>query len=416
MTSSIHFYKEKANSQKKTFGIGKDLEILIYPDLKEIEAQDWHSVLQTNQLFLQFSYLQTLLESPPKNMKFYFCVAYLRKKAVWVACFQSYEFASDSIHYQIKQEKSEHLVENVLQNMGNLLVNLMKKKKFTVLICGQAFVSGNYGFGFSQEISETLALKILHQTALEIAKTQKIHAILAKDFDENQKQGFGLKKENYHAFRVDPNMVLNLDKNWITFEHYLAAMSNKYRTKAKRVYKKSADLDCRELNYQEIVEFEAQIYDLYEQVHARADFKLGTLNPSYFRLLKKNMPNEFFVRGYFLNGKLLSFASYFLKKDFLEAHFVGFENETNHEYLLYPRILYDFVKLGIAANTEKIYFGRTALEIKSTVGAVAQDLVCYVKLPSCMLHKFIKPIFSHLKATEWAAHSPFKNDFENSIS
>ena len=52
-----------------------------------------------------------------------------------------------------------------------------------------------------------------------------------------------------------------------------------------------------------------------------------------------------------------------------DAHFIGIDYSKNKEFAIYPRILNDYVRLGIETKSNQINLGRTASEIKSTLGA-----------------------------------------------
>jgi hypothetical protein len=82
---------------------------------------------------------------------------------------------------------------------------------------------------------------------------------------------------------------------------------------------------------------------------------------------------EFSLYGYFLNDRLVGFRSSLNATDRLIAHYVGFESGVNAEHKLYQRMLYDYVAEGIEKKLPAIHLGRTALEIKSTVGAERED-------------------------------------------
>ena len=65
---------------------------------------------------------------------------------------------------------------------------------------------------------------------------KQIDAFLLKDFsNESLFITDKLKEYRYHTFSVEPNMVLTLDKSWLTFDDYLASMKTKFRVKARRM-------------------------------------------------------------------------------------------------------------------------------------------------------------------------------------
>ena len=68
---------------------------------------------------------------------------------------------------------------------------------------------------------------------------EHISLILVKDLDNSRKNGLHPNLGNdYKEFSIQPKMILHLREDWTTFEDYLAAMTSKYRVRAKRAFKK----------------------------------------------------------------------------------------------------------------------------------------------------------------------------------
>jgi hypothetical protein len=114
------------------------------------------------------------------------------------------------------------------------------------------------------------------------------------------------------------------------------------------------------------------------------------------------------LKGYFLKGKLVGFQSGFEYNDSLDAHFVGIDYGINQEYSIYSRMLYDYVEEGIRRKVQRISFGRTAMEIKSTVGAFPVDLKCYIKHRSNTPNRLLKVLFHYVKPSEYDQRIPYK--------
>ena len=58
----------------------------------------------------------------------------------------------------------------------------------------------------------------------------------------------------------------------------------------------------------------------------------------------------------------------------------------------------------------QVYLGRTAAEMKSTVGAVAHDLVCYIRHRNGLSNQVIRPFIDYLKPSDWTPRNPFKEE------
>lgn len=80
----------------------------------------------------------------------------------------------------------------------------------------------------------------------------------------------------------------------------------------------------------------------------------------------------------------------------------------NKEYELYQNILYDYINETITNNLPQLILGRTAAEIKSTVGAQAYQLTCYIRHINPLSNHLIKPFIDSIKTIDWIPRSPFK--------
>ncbi|MBK7853745.1 MAG: hypothetical protein IPJ79_01465 [Bacteroidetes bacterium] len=61
-------------------------------------------------------------------------------------------------------------------------------------------------------------------------------------------------------------------------------------------------------------------------------------------------------------------------------------------------------------KSSRLFFGRTALEIKTTVGAKPYPLYTYFRLNNSLLNSMIKPLISRSKTEEWTPRDPFKKE------
>lgn len=207
-----------------------------------------------------------------------------------------------------------------------------------------------------------------------------------------------------------------VDIEWKTFDEYLNAMSKKYRNRAKSVVKKGISIERKIFSSEDIKTNGKQIMQLYENVCRKAKFRLSVLTLNYFVEMKKVLGSQFNFVAYYYDNKLIGFKSSFLLKDKVEAHFIGLDYEVNKDVDLYQNILYDYVKEAIAGQAKHLYLGRTASEIKSTVGAKAYELNCFIRHRNPLSNRIIKPFIDFLKPTDWIPRNPFKEETEEIIN
>ena len=103
-----------------------------------------------------------------------------------------------------------------------------------------------------KEVLETLISGV--QSIINSNKYLKrwVDIILLKDFVSTSLHITNrLKKYNYSAIQVDPNMVLSLSPTWESFDDYISAFKSKFRVKAKKAYKTSSELVEKDFDYSE---------------------------------------------------------------------------------------------------------------------------------------------------------------------
>jgi hypothetical protein len=72
--------------------------------------------------------------------------------------------------------------------------------------------------------------------------------------------------------------------------------------------------------------------------------------------------------------------------------------------------LYDIINCGISQGFERIILGRTALEIKSSIGAIPVQLNGFMRHSYTLIHQNLSRIFPFLEPkTNWIQRHPFKD-------
>jgi len=390
---------------------------LRYSFYRSVEAagQDWDAAAPAQDIFLQRKYLSILEANPPQGMRFGYLVFYKGDAPVGVALCQIKYFKGDDNISDLDVQSKDPCFFNGLARWFKRWV--AGKAAGDILICGNMLLTGEHGYYFDyQKIKPLAAVEILEKALNDVVEIMgregvKMPVILVKDIaPEHHEQGQDLVKKGFVEFDIQPNMVLHL--NFPDFDGYLNAMSTKYRTRAKRAFKKlDGGVEKRELTLVEIQRELPRIYELYREVAKNAGFNMVDLNEHYLLALKRDLPECFKMFAYYEQGKMLAFYTVIQNGDELEAHFLGYDKAHNHDRQLYLNILYDIIRYGLDCKCRDIVFARTALEIKSSVGALAHDLYCYLRHQNSIANRFTGTILDYLKPVEeWQPRHPFKEE------
>lgn len=379
----------------------KDFKFLIYSTTKTL-PKEWDTVARANYL-LQSNYLSILETSAPSNMMCYY-----------VGVFENEQLIATLL--------TQYIDLNALQSFGER-DSFFKKtirnfifKNFAshALFVGNNMITGSNSYCFSKIVTNEELSYILKQTAIEVTSFLKnegikIHIVSFKDFYEPI--ALALKEHDFktiYEFNAQPNMVFQFDKNWTSKNDYIVALTKKYRDQYKRSHKKASELDFQELNLQQVISLEARLHELYMHVANHAPFNTFYLTENHFSALKRECTDHFKIFGYFLDEKLVGFFTVLMNDRVLETYFLGYDEAIQKEKMMYLNMLYTIIEIGIEKKVSKIIFGRTALEIKSSVGAQPVKMSGFIYHTNSFLNRFMAPIFKRMEPeVVWQQRHPF---------
>lgn len=379
----------------------------IVSNINHFSAEEWDAQTANHQSFLRHNYLKAIANHQSQNEYFY--VLFSNELGpVGCAAFQIV-LVKDGMRFP------------PAQNFGDRLLNSVKSyfntQTFKMLVCGNALVTGDYGFHFDYSVPKKVQIASLVKTINTINAQTKVDMAMLKDFkvaqgapeEEDLKAVFG--NLGYNHLRAQPNMFLPIRPHWENFDTYLADMTSKARTRVKKNLKKGKSIFRKDLTLAEVEAENETIYNYYRKVADRVEFNLLTAGADYFIQCKQEMGDNFRVLGYYLEDRLVGFITLVLSPTEIESHFIGFDESLNHEHALYPNILLDQIRFAIEeSNVQKISFGRTALEIKSSFGAEPQELISVGWAKNPLYHRFIPRMFANLAdSIEWTQRKPFKD-------
>lgn len=379
-----------------------------FSSVEDIPDAIWQQLNCIDNLYLNPKYLSAIAKNHPQIEFAYLVLVDEDEKAIAFTTIQIIDFYLDSV-----QNELQSMVERI-KCIGRKIGLVSEKKPFRILTSGNTFVSGEHGIFIKdnqnkQQLIKEFAKAIIHFVNSDKKRQKTINVFMLKDF---VKESLHITNElhdlRYYSFNVDPNMVMEIDVDWQSFDDYLASMKTKFRVKAKKAMELSQPLEVVEVSVENFDKYLPRMTELYKSVSSSAGFNLGEFNLPTYKTLKENLGDDYIVKAYFLKDKMVGFLSAMVNKNSLDAHFVGIDYKFNRKYAVYQRMLYDYINIAIATQRSLINFGRTASEIKSSVGAVPQDLTIYLRHKQSIPNAIIKPFLSRIQPTPFRQSSPFK--------
>lgn len=366
--------------------------------------KEWDTFAPSH-VFLSIPFLHVLETSSPNNMHCYFVGVFnTQNQLVGKVLVQHIDISNTEL-FQSKSvwiNKLKHFAARFLARH--------------ILLVGNNLLTGEHAFSFnSTAVSQTqfsVLLERVHHCMLDYFKKKniKIRLSMIKDIHEKNKSGFVQTSfKNYAWTKFQPTMIFNSHSTWHDFSDYTKALNTKYRTQLNRARKKSSQIEKKALTEDDIAYHTQTIDNLYLQVQQQAKFNTFVLPPNHFFTLKKQLQDELYVYGYFLANELVGFYTIIKNKEELQTYFLGYNNNLQKDSLLYLNMLYDMIEFCIAQKGKTLHFGRTAMEIKSSVGAIPTELFVLVKHHNMFVNAALRyglKIFT--PKINWKNRQPFK--------
>lgn len=377
------------------------LETVIYEN-PQVLPEYWDSLAGSN-IFLKQSYLRACYESKPKNMRCFFIVIGTEDKPLSIAVAQFLD-----LNQLETFGERQRCMKTVARNF------IFKKFSSHVLFIGNNMLSGQHAFATCKETNSTDVLTALQLSATQIKERLRIegislHLTVFKDFDAAFLQQNNPNFPNFFKFTTQPNMVFEQLNNFANETDYVGAFAKKYRDQYKRSRKRLQPITSRFLTETDLADYQKTTADLYFNVAKNSAFNTFLLPENHFLALKKQLQEDFIVKGYFEAERLVGFSTIIRNGSTADTYFLGYDAEIQKHHMLYLNMLYDMILTSISLKFEKIVFGRTAMEIKSSAGAVPQELFGFMKHHNYLLNKILPYFFKQLEPKViWQQRHPFK--------
>ncbi|MES2544891.1 MAG: GNAT family N-acetyltransferase [Bacteroidota bacterium] len=374
----------------------------IYTSVSEL-PENWNETTGNN-IFLSKEYLRILEDSAPENMQCHF-----------IGLFNNHGLSGIALSQFLNLSDVSSFGERDNCFKTKIRTFVFKNFSSNVLFIGNNMLTGQNAYNFNENLPISQGLLLLNKVNTELKnklekKGTRVHLTVFKDFSASQIVHFRIPEFNsFFEFTTQPNMVFDIRETWHSFDDYIADLTKKYRDQYKRARKKGEGIVKRKMSLDEIVINNDRIHELYMDVAKNAPFNTFYLPEKHFEALKKSLKDHFLFYGYFVDEKLIGFNTLIKNGDAIDTYFLGYDENHQREKMLYLNMLYDMVGYSINKKYRHLIFARTALEIKSSVGAKPVQMFGIIKHSNSFLNFFISKIFKYLEPEMiWQERNPFK--------
>lgn len=314
-------------------------------------------------------------------------------------------------HFQVLSITKKHLSTDKMhplqQQAWRLFTTVAAPR---LLVGGHLFRHDICSFYRAEGVAPFDAFRMYQAAIKKAARHACAHAVLVKDIDASIVPYIQHYAPKYLLLRNDISMEMALPKTWESMADYEKSLKHKYAQRFRKVRHSWQQLSVRELSAEEVVQHKSILYDLYRQVSARQQVRLGMLSEDFLPELKANNP-DLHVWLATHEGNPVAFFSAWTNNGVFDMFYIGFDYAKNDALQLYFNILFFAVEQAILMRKEKLILGRTALEAKARLGCKPRYLSTYLYIRNPLLRQIINRLQTNINSMEgeWENRHPFKN-------
>ncbi|GGX35364.1 GNAT family N-acetyltransferase [Undibacterium squillarum] len=286
-----------------------------------------------------------------------------------------------------------------------------------ILVCGNMLTFGQHGLAFAEHADSEQAWHGVAEVLYRVRRAEKLsgstHFMMIKDLHAPWHESAAtLRHLSYRMLETEPNMVLEFDPAWKSWEDYLTSLHAKYRSNVKNgILKPLHEAECQLVSLTDLSHDAERIHALYKMVQINADFRPFELDAGYFPALQAVAGSRLRISGLRRHDELLGFIITLKDGDTAIAWHIGFDRQAAEQGLpLYLRLLHAAIADALALGCQRISFGRTALEPKAALGAKPQAFSVLLRHRQPILNKMIKHLLLGMEHDEAPERNPFKKN------
>jgi predicted N-acyltransferase len=375
------------------------MQVSIFDSIDAVPEPDWLRFVPSSNPLLQPSYLRLLEDTQRGEMEFIYALVHDNNLLIGVCYFQVVRFKGTNLLPYFPAEADSGLWGRIKNSLLHMSKGFVGSINVPLLVSGNLFITGEQGRAFY----------LSHTIDHILRERPHIKTVLLPDMYEPPGDfDVPFLQHHYQRIFVEADMSMALSPGWHTFDDYLQAISSKYRVRAKKILQNSKELSGHEMSADEIEQQQDRFFYLYQLVADKADFNIAKFTKNYFAAQKRLTPDLYKIFGYYLNGRLVGFMSLFILPHKTEVHYCGIDYSINKDHGLYQRMLYDTIRYAIEHNLRDLHFGRTAPEVKSTIGAMPHGMYGYLYHRNPIFNSIMGLFTGRLKPRAYILRNPFK--------
>jgi hypothetical protein len=305
----------------------------------------------------------------------------------------------------IAQDLTDGLPKKFQQMVARVQRTFPRFMVMRVLMVGCAVGEGQVA------CSEPWAVRALHEALRVVARQSRASIIVFKDYPARHREALALfSNDGYRRVPSMPGAKVDLD--YKNFEDYMQRRVGKvFRKNLRRKFRASEAIGQPQMTVCEDVSgIIDEVYPLYKQTLARADFSFEELTPEFLARIGREMPDKARFFLWRLDGKLVAFNFCLLHDGVLYDMDIGLDYSVALDLHLYFVTWRDVFNWAIANGVRTYYTAPLNYDPKLHLRLELAPLDLYVCHTSPLINPAFRTAMSFLQPVR---HHPILRKFPN---
>ena len=246
-------------------------------------------------------------------------------------------------------------------------------------VCGSPISNSASGIYLAEDLSDDDRCTATDQLVEAVLADGGVdQSLYFRDFTRPQVEGHARRLAAHGFFEVAPPPGMRLQSPGSNMDEYLTALKKRYRQRVRKDLKTSDKfLDFELLD--DFTDLAPKACALYENVLAKADYVLETLNVEFFAAISRFDQAKLLVAREKATGELAGINLLLFGDQVMQNLFIGFDYETTQQYGTYFSLVIHSLRLALEHGCTTIDLGQDSYEFKARLGARPTPLTSYMK-------------------------------------
>lgn len=378
-----------------------------------LDAHHWDGLAAHGSFFLRRPFLKALEDHGPENLATRYALAFKGPKPVAAVAVQLVDLSADRLFPPAATTAGDKSKARLRRALAPWTAKVSARIQERLAVCGNLLSWGRDGVAFAPDEDPAELWPAVAEAVYRIRRAERLSGqvdfALVKDLPGSNNAGVeSLRRFSYRPIETDPNMVLEIDPRWRSYNDYLASLDGKYRKGAQQVIKKIEAAGCVVERLEDVAAHAGRLHDLYLQVQANNGMRLFTLRREFLPAIAGSAGESFRCNVVRRGEEILGFVTTVHDGETGVGWYIGFDRAAAAELPLYLRLLHAEIADVISLGCRRLSLGRTALEPKARLGAKPDPMQVWVRHRIPALNLVMRGLLGAIPHDEAPERNPFK--------